>query len=237
MPAAAFVTWLASQRRRPESRRGPHRVDDDGHHRRDAATLTVTTGHASLLESQGVDWVHRRGTVGRNERSRDRPPRIGAAWRRQLPRVQLVSHRIAETPQAVPAPRRMAARSRFQRRSSPAHREARATRADARVAPSASRMPISRVRCVTTNDITPYRPTSESSSASVPKLPESVASMRSVFNDRLTCSSKRAEVGDRQSRIGVVNDRSNRLKRCVWRSSNLHVEVTAMPVVPRDSGK
>ena len=31
----------------------------------------------------------------------------------------------------------------------------------ARVAPSASRTPISCVRCVTTNDITPYRPTTE----------------------------------------------------------------------------
>ena len=34
-----------------------------------------------------------------------------------------------------------------------------------RVAPSAMRMPISCVRCVTTNDITPNRPTTESSSA------------------------------------------------------------------------
>ena len=95
-------------------------------------------------------------------------------------------------------------------------------------------MPISRVRCVTTKDITPYRPTSESSSASVPKLPESVASMRSVFNDRLTCSSERAEVGDRQCRIGVVNDRSNRLESAFGRAPNPHVEVAASAVALED---
>ena len=56
-----------------------------------------------------------------------------------------------------------------------------------RVAPSANRIPISRLRWVTTKDITPYRPTSESNSASVLKLPVSVASMCSVFRDRSTC--------------------------------------------------
>ena len=48
-----------------------------------------------------------------------------------------------------------------------------------RVAPSANRIPISRLRWVTTKDITPYRPTSESRSASVPKLLESAASLLS----------------------------------------------------------
>ena len=58
-----------------------------------------------------------------------------------------------------------------------------------RVAPSANRIPISRLRWVTTKDITPYRPTSESRSASVPKGVESAASMRSVFKDRSIYSS------------------------------------------------
>jgi hypothetical protein len=54
------------------------------------------------------------------------------------------------------------------------------------VAPSARRMPISRVRRATTKDITPYRPINESSSASVPKPLESAASRRSVVREGLT---------------------------------------------------
>ncbi len=52
-----------------------------------------------------------------------------------------------------------------------------------RFAPSAMRMPISRLRCVTTNDMTPYNPTIESISANAPKPPDSVASIRSVTSD------------------------------------------------------
>jgi hypothetical protein len=36
-------------------------------------------------------------------------------------------------------------------------------------APSADRIPISRVRCVTANDITPYNPAAASTSAQMPK--------------------------------------------------------------------
>ena len=70
--------------------------------------------------------------------------------------------------------------------SSPAHRASTSQIADERCAPSAKRIPISRVRCVTTNDITPYKPTSDSSNASVLKLLDSVASMCSVLSDRFT---------------------------------------------------
>jgi hypothetical protein len=42
------------------------------------------------------------------------------------------------------------------------------------------RTPISSLRCVTTNDITPYKPITASSNANVPKATESDASRRSV---------------------------------------------------------
>ena len=68
------------------------------------------------------------------------------------------------------------------------------------------------------------------------KLVESVANMRSVFNDRLTCSSSVRKLGDRQCRISVPKDRSNRLKGCLGGSLNPYVEVRAS-FLPSDDWK
>jgi hypothetical protein len=81
--------------------------------------------------------------------------------------------------------------------------------AEAPVAPSARRMPISQVRRATTNAITPYRPINESSSASAPKLPERAARRRSVVSERLTWSSRlrNQRIGNRGSACRTMRRR------------------------------
>ena len=55
-----------------------------------------------------------------------------------------------------------------------------------RSAPSAIRMPISRVRRVTAYDMTPYSPIAASSVAKPPKAVDSAATMRSTNSDSST---------------------------------------------------
>ena len=56
--------------------------------------------------------------------------------------------------------------------------------AEAPVAPSAMRMPISQVRRLTTKDITPWRPIKESGNASAPQLPERAVRRRAVVSEQ-----------------------------------------------------
>ena len=61
----------------------------------------------------------------------------------------------------------------------------------------------------------------------MPKPPDSVASIRSVFNDRLTCSSSVRKYVIGIAGSALLNDRSNRLERALRRPSNPHVETAA----------
>ena len=79
-----------------------------------------------------------------------------------------------------------------------------------RVAPSAIRIPISAVRLVTTKAITPYRPTTDSNSATAANPPDSVAIMRSVVKERSTCSS--SVRGDSRGNVGSTRPTADRIE-------------------------
>src|SRR5215472_6080297 len=151
---------------------------------------------AKTEESHSVNYSNRSASVGftADARRAGMTAAPNAVEHRTKVAARIVTGSVGLTPYSCDSTRRPNAQMQGKAIAVPAAIITSASRstsqiAERRVAPSANRIPISRVRWITTNDITPYRPTIESRSANVPKLLEREANIRSVFKDRLTCSS------------------------------------------------
>src|SRR5437016_6812006 len=146
-------------------------------------------------EPHSVNYSNRSASVGftADARRAGMSAAPSAVEHRTKVAAKIVTESVGLTPNSCDSTRRPNAQTHGSAIAVPAAIITSASRstsqmAERRVAPSANRIPISRVRWVTTNDSTPYRPTIESRSANMPKLLEREANIRSVFNDRLTCS-------------------------------------------------
>ena len=145
---------------------------------------------SALFQPEGLRRANMGSPPGRDERCRKAAGRQDQCWPRRWFRGQWQSRHTtaigANFPSAAtqgsaiatPTAIIMPASQRMSRIAEPP------------LAPRARRMPISRVRRVTTNETTPYRPINDSRRARAPKAPESIANIRSVLSERLICSSR-----------------------------------------------
>ena len=142
----------------------------------------------ALFASQRDRRIHLRGPSRRQiagEHRRHRQQEDSHAERERIASShaeQEIRHQLRREPRGNEA----RSRDRQSQSSRPAARRLRAPRPVSRRAPAGFRCPV--CRRVTSYEITPYRPTQASSSASAPNAADSVASSRSVTSDASICS-------------------------------------------------